>query len=184
MNQYTSRRGRIERICLVVIIAAALLLSAAEPSAAKTEKVEKPTVYAGVNRRRKPTVYAGGAVVYCENTGETIFSQNAKRQYDPYSITKLMTALLAVQHLPLDKTVTVSEKAAAQGESTMDLVKGEKVTVEQLLYGALLLSGNDAAYALGEAVSGNMTDFVRLMNKTARNIGCRSTHFENATGIG
>ena len=65
----------------------------------------------------------------------------------------------------------------------MDLEAGEEVTVEDLLYGAMLLSGNDAAYALGEAVSGDMERFVQLMNDTAENIGCENTHFINANGL-
>lgn len=131
----------------------------------------------------KPVITAGGAIVYCENTGEVVYSKNPSNKYSPYSITKLMTALLAVQRLPLDKEVTVSKEAASVGYSSMGLKAGEKVTIEELLYGALMKSGNDAAYALGEAVSGNMTDFVKLMNKTAANIGCTHTHFANPNGI-
>lgn len=137
----------------------------------------------GNNKVEKPNIVAGAGIMYCENTGKTLYSYNANRQYDPYSITKLMTALLAVQNLPLDKEITISEKAASYGESTMELKPGEKVTVEELLYGALILSGNDAAYALGEAVSGDMEKFVKLMNKTAKNIGCKDTNFENPNGI-
>ena len=130
-----------------------------------------------------PDVTAGGAVVYCQNTGEIIFEEEMHTRFAPYSTTKVMTALLAVQNLPLDQEVTVSERAVEEGEATMDLQAGEVVTVKDLIYGTLILSGNDAAWALAEAVSGNVDDFVDLMNQTAENIGCENTHFENPNGM-
>ncbi|MDD5921845.1 MAG: D-alanyl-D-alanine carboxypeptidase [Eubacteriales bacterium] len=128
-------------------------------------------------------VQAQGAVAYCENTGETVLSKNADGKFQPYSLTKLLTVLIAVNRLSLDEEVTVSADAASQTGSSVGLKEGEKVSVKDLIYGALLPSGNDAAYALGEAVSGNMASFVKLMNKTASNIGCTNTHFMNATGM-
>lgn len=94
-----------------------------------------------------------------------------------------MTVMLAVQNLPMDKEVKISKVAAGQQGSTMGLKKGEVVTVKDLIYGAMLLSGNDAAYALAQEVSGSKAKFVKLMNKTARNIGCERTHFKNPTGL-
>lgn len=132
---------------------------------------------------KKPSITAEGAVVYCQNTGEIIYSKNRNEKLYPYSVTKMMTVLLAVQNLPLDKEVTVSKRAAQEGEATMNLKAGEKVTVKDLIYGTLVLSGNDAAWALGEAVSGDMKSFVKLMNKTAKNIGCENTHFTNPNGM-
>ncbi len=132
---------------------------------------------------KKPEISAKGAIVYCQNTGEIIYSKNREVKYQPYSITKLMTVLLAAQNLSLDTEVTISEEAASQKEASMDLKAGEVLTVKDLIYGAMLPSGNDAAYALGEAVSGNIDDFVELMNKTAQNIGCENTQFQNASGL-
>ncbi len=132
-----------------------------------------------------PSLTADSAMVYCENTGQVIYAKNTSAKESPYSITKLMTALLVVQKCPLDKKVTVSKAAASQGDTTIHLKEGEVVTVQQLLYGALLSSGNDAAYALGEAAcgTGNMSEFLDLMNQTAKNIGCKHTHFSNPNGI-
>ena len=131
----------------------------------------------------RPEIIAGSAVVYCENTGEIIYSKNEDSRMKPYSITKLLTALLAVQNLPMDQMVTVSAAAAGQGGSSMELKEGEQISVKDLLYGTLVVSGNDAAYALAEAVSGSAADFVKLMNKTAANIGCEDTHFSNPSGL-
>lgn len=126
---------------------------------------------------------ARNAIVYCENTGEIIYTKNINERVEPFSITKLMTALLAIQNLPLDKEVEVPREATLIGESTMGLVEGEKVTVKDLLYGAMLHSGNDACYTLAVAVSGSEKKFVNLMNKTAKNIGCKNTHFANPHGM-
>lgn len=132
---------------------------------------------------KRPSVTARGAVVYCGNTGEIVYSKNRDVKYSPYSITKLMTVLLAVQNLPLDREITVSAEAAAQKEASMNLKVGEILTVRDLIYGAMLPSGNDAAYALAEAVSGSEEAFVKLMNKTAENIGCENTQFKNPHGM-
>lgn len=132
---------------------------------------------------KKPEITASGAIVYCQNTGEIVYSKNREKKLEPFSVTKLMTVLLAVQNLPLDQEVTVSARAAAQKEASMNLKEGEILTVKDLIYGCMLPSGNDAAYALGEAVSGDMDSFIKLMNKTAENIGCKNTHFSNPSGL-
>lgn len=159
------KRRQILVLCLLTVF----LLSSVAPAWAAAPK--------------RPSITAGGAVTYCQNTGEIIYAKNKNKKFAPYSTTKMMTALLAVQNLPLDQEVTISERAAQEGEATMDLVAGEVVTVKDLVYGTLILSGNDAAWALAEAVSGNVNKFVKLMNKTAENIGCENTHFSNPNGM-
>lgn len=131
-----------------------------------------------------PTITAKSALLYSKDLEEILYSKEPDIKCDPYSITKLMTAYIAIENLELDKVVTVSKKAAndyADG-STMFLQKGEKVTVEELLYGALLASGNDAACALAETVCGSELFFSKLMNKKAEEWGCKNTHFVNASG--
>lgn len=131
----------------------------------------------------EPTLTAKAGIVYCENTGEIIFTKDEDKKYQPYSCTKLMTALVTVMKTPLDRKVTVSQKASSQTGSSAGLKAGEKVTIEQLLYGALVQSGNDAAYALSEAVCGSKDEFVKQMNRTAENIGCENTHFDSPAGL-
>ena len=131
----------------------------------------------------EPTLTAKAAVVYCENTGEVVFTKNEDMKLQPYSVTKLITALVTVMNSPLDRTVEVSPAAASQSGSCVGLKAGEKVTVEELLYGALVQSGNDAAYALAESVSGSKDKFVKQMNRVAKNIGCTNTHFVNPHGL-
>ena len=147
------------------------------------EKQEVLPIVAPDGTIRKPVLSSGSAAVYCKNTGELIFAKNADKRFSPYSITKLLTAFIAIQKLPLDQKVTVSEAAAYEGGSTMNLKPGEVVTVEQLLYGTMILSGNDAAYALAETVSGDVDSFVQLMNETVKNLGCKNTNFINPNGL-
>ena len=130
----------------------------------------------------EPTLTAKSAIVYCENTGEVVYTKDEELKLDPYSTTKLMTALVTIMNTPLDRKVKVSEKAVSQGGTTAGFKAGETVTVEQLLYGLLVQSGNDAAYALAETVAGNQQDFVKMMNRTAGNIGCKNTKFTTAAG--
>lgn len=137
----------------------------------------------GVYGAEKPDITAETAIIYCENTGETVYSSNRDRRKAPQSLSKLMTCLLAIQNLPLDKKIKISEEAVSQPGTSMGLEAGEQVTLKDLIYGAILCSGNDAAYAIAEAVSGNVKSFVDLMNKTAENIGCRNTRFRNPNGI-
>jgi D-alanyl-D-alanine carboxypeptidase (penicillin-binding protein 5/6) len=132
----------------------------------------------------EPEITAKSAILYCENTGDVIYRKNANKRLEPYSTTKLMTALLVAERLDLDKKVTVSKEAASQEGSSMGLKEGEVLTVDQLLHGMLIVSGNDAAYALAEAAGdGDVSSFVDMMNSRARALGCKNTHFVNPNGI-
>src|SRR5260221_8124875 len=103
------------------------------------------------------------------------------------SCTKIMTALLAVEHGSLDQVITVGADAHAlvrADSSYMGLGTGEKLTLRDLLYGLVLPSGNDAAIAIADGISGNVTDFVALMNQRAAQLGLTHTHFMNPHGLG
>lgn len=141
-------------------------------------------VYAAVNEDVKaPKITAKSAVLYSVTTDEMLFSKDADKKMSPYSITKLMTCIIAVDNLDLDTKVKVTADAAELGESTMFLTEGEVVTVEQLLYGTLIMSGNDSAYMLAIATCGDEDDFVNMMNKKAEELGCKNTHFVNPHGL-
>lgn len=125
----------------------------------------------------KPEISAESAYVYCDNTGDTVYRLNSTTKVDPNGAARLMTALLAIQGLSLDKTITVSKTAAAQPGDV--LKEGEKITTEQLLYLLLKRSSSDAAYALAENTAGSEAKFVDQMNRTAKDIGCTSTKFKS-----
>lgn len=131
-----------------------------------------------------PEIKADCAVLYSLDLGEFVYSKNADKRIDPYSTTKILTCWLALKNLDKEQVVTVSEKATQEYKAgtTIWLKPGEKIRVIDLVYGAMMESGNDAAYALGEAVSGSEADFADLMNKTVAEWGCENTHFVNANG--
>ena len=138
----------------------------------------------GDSDAKAPNLTAKAAILYSTDLDEIVYSKNENTKYAPYSITKLVTAYIAANMLDPEEEVIISKKAANDSleGSTMFLKPGEKVTVDQLLHGALLLSGNDAATALAEATAGNIDDFVDMMNKTVKEWGCNDTHFANPTG--
>ena len=131
-----------------------------------------------------PDIQGEAAELYIVNIEEPVYQKNADEKIDPYSITKILTCYLAIENLDMDQIVTVSEYAATPLEdgTTIFLEAGEKMSVRDLLYGAMLESGNDAATALGEAVSGSEKAFAKLMNEQAAEWGCTNTHFVNANG--
>ena len=99
------------------------------------------------------------------------------------STTKIMTALVVIEHCNLSDIVEVSKKSASTSGSRLGLKTGDKITVYDLLYGLMMRSGNDAAVALAEHISGSITDFANLMNEKAKNLGLSNTHFVTPHGL-
>ena len=130
-----------------------------------------------------PHISAKTAILIDEDTGRIIFSRKANNHVGPASTTKIMTGLLVLEHLPLDKKVTISPRAAGTGGSALGLQAGTTYTVEQLLKTLLITSANDAAVALAEATSGSVSAFVELMNEKAQSLGLENTHFRNPHGL-
>ncbi len=123
------------------------------------------------------------AVVMDAVTGRVLYAKNPDLRLLPASTTKLMTALVVVERANLSTVTTVSARAAAAAPTKAGLKAGDKVTLENLLYAALMKSANDAAVALAEAVGGSEEAFVALMNRKAIAIGADDTHFVNANGL-
>ena len=123
------------------------------------------------------------AVVMDASTGEILYAKNSDYLLFPASTTKLMTAIIVIEKANLTEIVTVSQKAAQAHPFKAGFKKGDKVTIEGLLFAALLKSANDAAIALAEAVAGSEESFVGLMNEKAALIGAANTRFINATGL-
>lgn len=116
-------------------------------------------------------------------SGEVLARKNADTRLPMASTTKIMTALVAIRSLPLDTRVTVTEEAVGVEGSSVYLVKGEVLTLEELLYAMLLESANDAAAAIAVAVSGSVSAFADKMNKEAAALGLSDTHFVNPHGL-
>src|SRR3989344_1480667 len=126
---------------------------------------------------------AKSALVVNYDTGEIIFQKNISQRLPVASTVKIMTALATLENVKLTDTFAVSEKAEKVGENSMGLTQGEKLTLKELLYGLMLLSGNDAAVTIADGVSGSEDSFVRLMNEKSESLGLKNTKFINASGL-
>ncbi len=130
-----------------------------------------------------PSVSAQGAILIENSTGKVLWEKNAHTKMPMASTTKIMTAICAIENTDPNTLITVDDKAVGIEGSSVYLAKGEKITIEDLLYAMMLNSGNDAATALACAVSGSVENFCILMNKTALKIGAKNTQFKNASGL-
>ena len=130
-----------------------------------------------------PTCTAGGMVLLEAESGALLASQNADVRLPMASTTKIMTALVVLEHLPLEHVVTIPPEATGIEGSSIYLFAGEQITVDALLYALLLSSANDAAVALAIETAGTVADFAALMNEKATALGLTSTHFCNPHGL-
>ena len=132
-----------------------------------------------------PNIESPSALLMDLNTGKILYEKNMNKKMYPASLTKVMTAILALENCELNEVATVSYDAVmsiSSGYVTANLQIGEEVTVEQLLYVLMVGSANDAAVVLAEHISGSVEDFADLMNEKAKEIGCTSTNFLNPYG--
>jgi len=128
------------------------------------------------------------AILMERDTGEVLFDKNADEKLPPASMTKIMTLLIIMEeleneNLSYDETIRISERAASMGGSQIFLEEGEEMTVEDLLKGVAVASGNDASVALAERIAGSEEAFVTKMNKKVEELGLKNTKFKNSTGL-
>ena len=123
------------------------------------------------------------AILIDAKTGEILFSKNKDVQLTPASMTKIMTALLAIENLDMDTVVTIDDETPYTEGNIIYMHKGEKFTVEQLLKAMLVTSANDCAVALAKTMSGTIKDFSNLMNGKAKELGAKNTNFVNPNGL-
>ncbi len=130
-----------------------------------------------------PGVYSEGAILMDGKTGEILYGKNEHLQYEPASTTKVMTALVVLENAELTEKVTIGLNPTLVEGSAIGVAEGEVYTVEELLIGLLLESGNDCATALAEHVAGSVEEFSKMMNKRAKEIGALDTTFKNPHGL-
>ncbi len=126
---------------------------------------------------------AQSSVVMDVNTGRVLYCENPYQKLAMASTTKIITVLLAIENADLNDVVTVSKKASYQTGSSVYLREGDKIILEDLLYCVMLRSGNDAAVAVAEHVSGSVAEFAKLMNNKAKEIGAKGSNFANPHGL-
>ncbi|HCB14427.1 MAG TPA: hypothetical protein DEP36_12800 [Gammaproteobacteria bacterium] len=130
-----------------------------------------------------PTIAARSAVLMNPATGEILFAKEPRLRLPPASTTKVLTALVALEHINVNTRIPVSRQAASAPPSRIGLRAGEVALAQDLLYGLMLKSGNDAAETLAEAAGGSVSGFAELMNLKAWQIGARDSHFTNPHGL-
>ncbi|MBR3306605.1 MAG: D-alanyl-D-alanine carboxypeptidase [Lachnospiraceae bacterium] len=133
-----------------------------------------------------PAIGAKAAALMDVSTGAMLYAKDAEERLYPASITKLMTCLVAIENCPLDELITVNQSAInanASDGSNMGLTAGEQLTLEEMLYGILINSANEACNAVGEHIGGSMDGYVDMMNAKAAELGCTNTHFVTTNGL-
>lgn len=131
----------------------------------------------------KLNIDAKSAILVDYDTGTVLYAKNPREKLPAASTIKIMTALLALDLAKNSDLFTVSEYASKVGENSMGLTSGEQLTLLELLYGLILVSGNDAAVTIAEGVSGSQEAFVSQMNEKVQDIGLTETKFVNASGL-
>lgn len=159
------------------LISLVLLLSSLFPHFAWSAEVPAP-----------PALAVHAYLLRDFNSGADIADYKKDERFEPASLTKIMTAYLVFDalkqgHLKLDQVIPISEKAWKAEGSRMFVEPNKPVTVDELLHGLIIQSGNDAAIALAEAVGGSEPQFAELMNIQAKKLGMTATHYMNATGL-
>lgn len=134
------------------------------------------------------TISAGQAILIDGSTGKVLYEKAADEKAYPASTTKIMTALIIIETLnrygsPISQMTEVPACAEGIEGSSLYLQAGEKISIEDLLYGLMLVSGNDAAVALAEIIGGSQEEFVEMMNIRAAELGCSNTNFMNPNGL-
>jgi len=146
-------------------------------------ELNKEIIEASAELNKEPIINSRSAVIFDRNSKTAIYNKNMDVKRPMASTTKIMTAIVVLENSNLNDIVKVSKKAAGTGGSSLKLKTNDEITVKDLLYGLMLVSGNDAAVALAEHVGGSINGFAEMMNKKAISLGLNSTHFVTPHGL-
>lgn len=178
----------IKKLAFAFLFALGLLLETALPAAAddmpegRPEAPVLPTITASPPSSM-PYLNAAAALVMEAGSGRVLYSKNATVKRSIASTTKIMTAIVALENGGLEDAVTVSRKAAGVGGSVIGLREGQQFTLNELLHGMLICSGNDAAVAIAEHIGGDVQNFAAMMNRKARELGAEDSVFVTPHGL-
>jgi serine-type D-Ala-D-Ala carboxypeptidase (penicillin-binding protein 5/6) len=187
LHQYLTRRARsagFSAVALTLAICLALVapqvaLAAAKPSDS-VDGITAAKRKLALEVLPDVTMQAGALV---DADGRVLWGRSADKRRPMASITKIMTAIVALEHSSLDESVVIPKASVSVGESTASLRAGEKLSMREVLQALLVKSGNDAAIAVAQHVAGSEAGFVDLMNAKAQELGLKDTHFTNPHGL-
>jgi D-alanyl-D-alanine carboxypeptidase (penicillin-binding protein 5/6) len=169
MLNFTGRNSKLKiKICILIFC-----LSISLPGMALADREQE----------NNPQITARAAILINAATGEILYEKNAYDRRYPASTTKIMTLITALEHGNLNDIVTTSKKAADTEGSSLDLITGEKMKLGDMLYGTMMVSGNDATVAVAEHISGSAEAFASIMTQKAHSIGAVNTNFVNPSGL-
>ena len=185
--KYKSKKILTMALCLILTLhSSAVMVQASNATQQTKDAQQESTVQDDVAWPEEPSTTAGAAVVMEVETGVVLYEKNASEKHYPASITKILTTLVALENASLSETVLFSKDAVfniERGSSICAIDWGEEVSLEDCLYGIMLESGNDAAYAVAEHIGGTYENFITMMNAKAKELGCLNSHFENPHGL-
>ena len=147
------------------------------------EENDKKEIEAAASSNTKPTINSRRYAIYDRLSERCIYGKDENKQTAMASTTKIMTAIIVVENCKLEDIVTITAKAAGTGGSTLGINKDDKITVNDLLYGLMLRSGNDAAVALAIHTAGSVEEFANMMNQKAKQLNLKNTHFVTPHGL-
>ena len=172
-----------KRIIIILLLSMCLLTKTVKANIEDNENVNLDEILQTANVQTMPQISSKIALVYDRASGKVLYEKNGYKQTKMASTTKIMTSIIVLENANLNDTVTVSKKAAGTGGSRLGLKTNDKITVNDLLMGLMLESGNDAAVTLAEYVGGSIQGFANLMNKKAAELGLKNTNFVVPHGL-
>lgn len=175
-------------IVFVLLITSTLNVYAFDEKEAELElkyfnEVHEEVMQASIDPSKEPETYSRAIVVLDRASKTIIYGKNENDVRAMASTTKIMTALILIENADLSKTVEVSQNAAGTDGSRLGLKTGDKITLNDLLYGLMLCSGNDAAVQIAETIGGSVQGFAEMMNKKAKDLGLANTSFTSPHGL-
>jgi D-alanyl-D-alanine carboxypeptidase (penicillin-binding protein 5/6) len=176
-------KKRIIAIITILAILAMPLSIYADDEQEETEEISQDILEASTNVDNLPNINSRACIILDRDSKMVLYEKDAYTKRPMASTTKIMTATIVLENANLTDTVEISRKAGGTGGSRLGLKYKDKITVNDLLYGLMLRSGNDAAVALAEYVGGSVEGFAELMNKKAEELGLTNTHFVTPHGL-
>lgn len=167
----------VKKIGIIILLIVFISSSVYSDEIDTEEIIWKDNFMQASNSKEEPKINSRSAVVYDRKSKKVIWGKKENEKRPMASTTKIMTAIVVLENANLDDAVVVSKKSAGTGGSRLGLKTGDKITVNNLLYGLLMVSGNDAAVALAEYVGGSIEGFADKMNQKAEEMNLENTHF-------
>ena len=181
MHEKRRERGRTYRVGLILGFCLLIAVNGLFPVSCVYAEEEQTKIAYGENTPGQ--LYARSAVLMDADSGRILFAKNAETERPMASTTKIMTCILALERADPDESVSVSANAAAQPRVRLGTVEGQKFKLKDLLYSLMLKSHNDTAVAIAEHCGGTVEGFARMLNRKAKQIGCKDTYFITPNGL-